>query len=369
MHKKMLYLTLQSTEEGQAAHAHVHEICDNLSHLGVEVDLGEPKYKNTNISLISRIIQFALVQGGIASSVRKADLVYIRSHFAALPTSLWARACSKVLIHEVNGPYEDIFLAYPSARVLAPLLKWMVRIQLGLADGVICVTPELARWVARESGNENVTVVPNGVNVKLFRPEAREECETENRYVIFFGALAEWQGIEALVEAAKSDLWPEGVYLLIVGDGHMRQYVEHSAKNCASIRYIGRRPYSEMPGLVAGSIGSISAQNNLNGRSDTGLSPLKLYESLACGVPVVVSDLPGLAQVVESHGCGIVVPVGDSEALARAVSLLAHDPDLRLEMGKRAESAAVSEYSWSNRAKQTLGFINSTIGKKTTSGV
>ena len=83
-----------------------------------------------------------------------------------------------------------------------------------------------------------------------------------------------------------------------------------------------------------------------------GLSPLKLYESMAAGVSVVVSDIPGLRDTVEQCGCGVVVPAGDASAIAGSVRALSRDTE-SARMGERGRLAAVAHHSWDTRAAQT----------------
>jgi len=90
-------------------------------------------------------------------------------------------------------------------------------------------------------------------------------------------------------------------------------------------------------------------------------SPLKLYESMACGVPVIASDTIGISEVVSETGCGILVPAGDATALTAATCKLAEDPALAQEMGRRGRVAAVERYSWRARSRQRRAVIEAAI--------
>jgi len=80
------------------------------------------------------------------------------------------------------------------------------------------------------------------------------------------------------------------------------------------------------------------------------MNPLKLFETLACGIPVIVSDLPGQADLVRAGRCGLVIPGNDPAALARAVAQLAAAPDEAREMGRRGAALVRAEHSWRARA-------------------
>lgn len=347
------YLCLQATREGQASYAHVHEIIKGLEQRGWNVRLYEPRYRtwSKQPGPFGRLLEFAFIQLRLFLS-EKPDVVYIRWHFASFPAAFWARLCRIPVIQEVNGPYEDLFIAWPLSRRFAWFFKWLLRTQLRWADAVISVTQELADWCKSESGNNNVFVVPNGANTELFRPDAPLSVSLPEHFVVFFGALAPWQGIETLLKALDEKEWPGDVKLVIVGDGAERFRVEDAARN-GKVIYLGTIPYKQMAGIVARSIAGLSPQNSAGGRSSTGLNPLKVFETLACGVPVVVTDFPGQADLVREGNCGIVIPPEDPGALARAVAYLYNHPHERALMGCRGRALVEKKHSWNRRAEQT----------------
>jgi glycosyltransferase involved in cell wall biosynthesis len=169
---------------------------------------------------------------------------------------------------------------------------------------------------------------------------------------VFVGALASWQGIDVVLRAVQSKAWPRDVDLVIAGDGKERGRIQVAARASDRIRWLGTIPYEESAILVSGSLAALVPMVDVP-RSKFGLSPLKLFEAMACGVPVVASDLPGLRDVVQAHDCGIIFPAGDPDALAHAVADLAEHPVRAREMGSRGRAAAVALYSWDVRAGQT----------------
>ena len=140
-------------------------------------------------------------------------------------------------------------------------------------------------------------MVGNGANTDLFLPAPSHPAPEARPYAVFIGALASWQGVGTILEAAAAPAWPDGVDLLIAGDGRERDRVLETARTNPHIRWLGTVPYDEAPALVAGSMAALVPMSDIV-RSRWGLSPLKLYEAMACGVPVVASDLPGLGDTV-----------------------------------------------------------------------
>lgn len=346
------YLCLQVTKEGQASHAHVHEIIGGLRELGHVVTLYEPRHLKRYGPLV-RAREFLRTQKRMRREAREVDVIYCRAHFATLITSWWARRRKIPMVLEVNGPYEDLFIAWPRTRYVRPLFEWLMGTQYRHADGLVTVTSGLQTWLAGETGRDDVAVIPNAANDRLFRPGRPVPEGLPDRYVAFVGALAPWQGLVHVLEAATLPEWPDDVTLLIAGDGMQHELAEEAARTNPRVLFLGKRPYGDIPGILCGSIASLVPKVELGGRSITGLSPLKLYEAMACAIPVVATDFPGQAEVLRDERCGIVIPAEDATAIAQAVRTLAEDPAEGRAMGERGRAAVEREHSWARRAEQT----------------
>ncbi len=360
------YLCLESTREGQAAYTHVNEIARGLIRKGWRVRCFAPYYGDTATTpgVLRRAIEYVRVQWRLCSAGEHPDAIYVRFHFAALPAVLWAKRARIPVIQEVNGPYDDLFLAWPWTRPCARLFRWLMRIQLRWADAIITVTPELAEWAHREAQHSYVHVVPNGANIKHFHPGAEADVAgLPGAYVVFFGALAPWQGIEILLKAVQEPAWPEGVSLVVAGDGVARGKVEHATRT-GRVVYLGSVPYRRMPGIVAQAFASVSPQTTSGRRPAVGLSPLKVFESLASGIPVVVTDIPGQADLVRDGGCGLVVPPNNPRSLAEAVAYLYLHPEERMAMGRRGRELAERAHSWDERADEIARIVKELLATK-----
>lgn len=164
-----------------------------------------------------------------------------------------------------------------------------------------------------------------------------------------------------MLSAIKSHEWPRGVALVIVGDGADKSKVIETCKFSDKLHYLPTVDQHNLAGLVASSLGSVIPKTGE--WTKTGLLPLKLFESLACSVPVIVSDWPGMADFVREHQCGIVVPPGDPEALALAVSELVSAPAEARMMGCRGAEAVRSSHSWDAKAEETFHIIHEVLSQ------
>lgn len=356
MRRQLDYVCLQPIRTGQASFAHVNEIVAGLQRRGWDVRVIEvPLPRSGRADGIRRAIAAMATQirYWARCRFRPAAFVYVRGHYAALPTAAFARAAGAIVVQEVNGPIEDAYDAWPRLRGLDRVISISLRTQFRWADAVIAVTPGLAGYVAALTGRrDGYHVVGNGADVDRFRPAAVGIGIGRQPYVVFSGALASWQGIDTLLAAAEAPSWPAGVDVVIAGDGRERGRVEIAARSNARIRRQGTVSYDASAALVAGSLAAL-VPLPAGARSRTGVAPLKFFEAMACGVPVVASDLPDIGEIVREHGCGLTFPAGDPDALARCVAELAADPGRARQMGARGREAAVALYSWDARAGQT----------------
>lgn len=360
--RRLAYLCLQSTRPGQASHAHVQEVVAGLERLGWEVVVFEPSPGPADArGLGGRGVEFLRVQWRLWRRRGEFDVLYVRAHPGALPLSLAARAARLPVVQEVNGPWSDFVAAWPQLRWVDPLGAWMLRTVVRTASAVAAVTPQLAEQ-ARGWGQRRTAVVPNAANTALFRPDVPLRAPSERPYAVFVGAFSPWQGIGTLLRAVESAHWPEGVDLVLAGGGGQQSAVEEAARRLPRVRYLGPLPYEEVPGVLAGALAGLSPKEAEAHRA-TGLSPLKLFEALACGVPVVVSDLPGQADFVRRHQCGVVVPPDDSDALARAVSALHIDREMRVTLGRRGRAAVEYDHSWSRRVEQVARLLEEVVAR------
>lgn len=269
----------------------------------------------------------------------------------------------KPVIQEVNGAIEDAVTSYRWLKPFGRILAWNMNISLRMASEVIVVTEQLAKYLAHCKDQSRIHVVPNAANTTIFHPGAVCAIKVPRNSVVFFGAFSPWQGIETMLAATKTAAWPNEATLVMVGDGKLRNRVEEEARSNPRILYLGRLPYTQVAGVVSQCLASIMVKGG-EGLGKSGLSPLKLYESLACAVPVIVSDIAGQADFVRENDCGVVIPEGTPIALAQSVAACLSQPQDWRAKGQRGWTAVRTQHSWKARAQQTLGIIASAGGDK-----
>jgi glycosyltransferase involved in cell wall biosynthesis len=352
---KIAYLTLEAARDGQASYTHIHEIIKGLKKRGWEVELFQPPYAEREISpaLWMRGLFAILTQIKFWLSYKKGTVIYIRAHYLAFPTTIIAKFFAIPVVQEINGPYEDPFVTYPSLNKVKPFLIWSMRKQYQSSLLLIGVTENITEWAEKESLGRPSYTIPNGANIDLFKPNMPKPSGLPEKYVIFFGGLSRWHGIPTILEALKSPLWPSDLSLVVIGDGAERDRVEEAAKEDQRIVYLGKKPYAQMASYIGSALCGLVVISDPQGRSKTGLCPLKLYETLACGVPCIVSDFPGQADLIRDGNCGVVIAHDNAEELSRAVNNFAFNPADAAMKGQRGATLVAEHHSWDARAEAT----------------
>lgn len=220
---------------------------------------------------------------------------------------------------------------------------------------------------------DRIEIIPPGVDTNLFHPipnaRAREWIGSyDDKTVLFVGRLDPVKGI---------DTWFRAMKLVVDADPSLRQ------RMCVCV--IGGDldddldPDSEMVRLMElkEELGIGDIVTFLGGRAQASLPfyyaaadvvvmpsryesfGLAALEAMACGTPVVASDVGGLSFVVRDGETGFLVPEGNAELFAERISLLLNDPKLRNELGAHGIEVA-QEYAWSNIAERIVELYQET---------
>ena len=169
--------------------------------------------------------------------------------------------------------------------------------------------------------------------------------------VTFVGTLKPWHGVADLLAAAALAKRPWK--LRIIGDGPERAALEEQAAGLGiEVDFRGAVAPADMPGQLAGSAIGVAPYPDLGGEQQQYFSPLKVYEYLAAGLPVVASAVGQLPQILGE--LGTLVPPSDPAALAAAIDDLAADPVLRGELGWRGRVQAEEKHSWAGAVDHIL---------------
>ncbi len=231
-------------------------------------------------------------------------------------------------------------LLYAAARLMFTRVR-------GRLDRLVAVSDE-ARSLASRYFPGDYEIIPNGVDLTRFSPEsaAPSRFPDSGPVVLFVGRNEPRKGIGvllgALPELARS---VPGVRLVVAGAGFDEEKLLRRLPGHLRDRVFvaGRVPNEELPGYYAAA--DVFCAPALGGES----FGVVLLESLACGTPVVASDIPGYRAVVERTGGGDTFPAGDEAGLASALQKMLSDGERREALARRGLEG-VREFSWEKLA-------------------
>ena len=162
---------------------------------------------------------------------------------------------------------------------------------------------------------------------------------------LYSGNIANKQGIEIIVEAARQLHYRRDILFLICGEGSQRNLLAEKAADLSNVRFMPLQPVERLGDLVG--LASVHLLPQLAGAADLVL-PSKLTNMLASGRPVIATAEPGTGLADEVEGCGIVVPPGNADAFSHAIAMLADEPARAADYGNVARCRA--EERWSREA-------------------
>lgn len=205
--------------------------------------------------------------------------------------------------------------------------------------------------------SNKISIIPNGVNLTLFKKMSVSKkslgLDENNQYIVFVGNLAPWQGLDCLINSMPKVISNNiRAKLLIVGDGILKNDLIKQVNKLKLenfVIFLGSVPYEDVPRYI--NVSDVCVAPFIKSR-DNFMSPLKLFEYLACGVPVVTSNIRGAKELIENNGCGLLFNPDNCDELAESILIILNDKKLRDEMGERGRIAVVSGYSWESVAKK-----------------
>lgn len=367
---------LHSVSAGSGANVHVREFIHAMRRLGVEADVvgtGLPpttlRGRRRRVPVPQRmkdLVYLAQNLGNRRIAERAArrfapDVLYVRGGPYMAYGAQVARSLSLPMYYEINSPFPEEHLRFHGGG-FAALGRRIERRQRATARAIFVVSHELRELLMQDGvPPDKVEVVRNGVDLSRFDPTPRADDGVVR--MGFVGSLQAWHGIAELIDVAERVL-PAAPHarLELAGDGPMADWLRARlacSPVASSILWRGRIAIDEVPAFLQRMDILLAPYPAVEGFY---FSPLKVFEYLAAGRPVVASRIGQIRELVQDGSSGLLVAPGDVQATAQACLRLIGDPRLRRALGAGARAAA-EPHTWDANARAVLGRVVATMSE------
>jgi glycosyltransferase involved in cell wall biosynthesis len=363
---RVLIVTAESIAEGHAAHTRTSATAGILRQLGHHVTIvGVDDGPYSGVSFYRRLLRYVRINRTMVRLLPDYDVVIARGHFAHLPWVLMAQRMNKPVIYEMNGYVFDAMTTYNVLMPVQPLIKICYMMQFARSARILCVTQEIAEHIRNLGGYTTVETISNGVDSTIFHPGPDDEA---GDYAIFPSSLAPWHGVQTLLDAVVHPAWPKDLKLVIAGDGVQAPLVRERAARNPVIQYLGLLDQETLAAKLRAARIGLCLVEPVESRVMSEVYPLKLFEMMASGVPVVATDLPGQRDIIRDSGAGVMVPLHDPAAVAEAVRTLQLSPE-RKALGIAGAAAVQARYDWRFGAAALDRVLRSAVNDRSATGV
>lgn len=234
---------------------------------------------------------------------------------------------------------------------LPTVAKWTFQ----SADKIICYTEyEKAELVKLGIPPINVEIIHNGINTNLFRPRL---LESESKNILWIGRYTPGKGVEYLIHAfAQFHKTHPDFSLLMIGRGPNKDAMIELVQKLGlegAVRMLDFVANDKLPEVYR------SARAFVLPSIEEGV-PRSILEAMACGVPVICTELPQLVNIVSGAGC--VVPLRDSQSIAEQLDRIVRHPEWATALGREGVRRARSDHSWDDTVRRTLELYEKVIG-------
>ncbi len=217
------------------------------------------------------------------------------------------------------------------------------------ADIIICLSETLKDWILKEKLRENkIFVVPHSVKDEFF------DIKRENpNYICYTGSLYKWKGVDTLISAMK--YLPEERLVIVGGGSRLKDLKELAKKEKVLERVIFTEnvPHYEIPKYL--SQAKIAVLPNIEEQPSLFSSPLKLFEYMAAGVPIVASNLKVFKEILSENDALFFEP-GNPKSLAEAIKKIIGNSEFAKSVSEKLKNKA-KNYTYQKRAEKVLEII------------
>jgi glycosyltransferase involved in cell wall biosynthesis len=375
-------------EKFVGASVKIWDLANNLHSIGHEVFLFLPKYNFKTSKLAFKVIEVPFLDFPIVRLlsfnlillfmllikffIKRPDVVYVRRMTSVIPL-LYAKIFKKAFFYEVNDdPYNSQYHQGSKTKFLIKsfLSTKIDEVNLRFCDRTFIISQNLLKKICDLNPFMQVKkmiVTHSGANTQLFKPKKKLECRVilklalSNKYIGFVGTLLKHQGLDNLIKAAPQVLSQEPLCkFVLIGEGPMKKkWIDKVEREGLSNSFLfpGQVKYEKVAvwlGAMDICVAPFLKEAGLR-------SPVKLFDYMACGRPVVASKISGSTDIFENSGAVKLIKPEDPAILADTILDLLVDENKAQQIGKKGREIVVAQYDRKILAKKISDVAKSSL--------
>lgn len=290
-----------------------------------------------NAGIFLQNICFFFVAGVSSIFVSADTVIYSRQPFMLVPALIFGR-------HAVFESHEG---------------RWTPAVRCAVSLGLRIITITHAsseKYLSLGMKKQRLAVATDAVDISLFSDlPSKDECrkiygiDSLAQVAMYTGSfgLYEWKGLDVFLDASNQVKKP--IVFCAVGGSKTEIARLRESRKYPNVIFVEKKTQREIPQLLCAADVLVIPNKKGNETSELHTSPMKLFEYLAAGRPIVASRLPSLLEVIDERSAIIVEP-NDPSALAKGIERAYEDAGLAKKLGE-ASKALSKKYSWDERAR------------------
>ncbi|MFW6768311.1 glycosyltransferase family 4 protein [Acinetobacter pittii] len=242
-----------------------------------------------------------------------------------------------------------------SKKVIAFLVKAYEKYACNKLDGVVAATPFIRDKFLKI--NKNTIDINNYPKLEEFSSIPTDTLK--GNQVCYIGGLADVRGIVEMVQAINST--QSEAKLVLAGDfsdKNLEQSVMEM-EGWEKVNFLGYVGRNEIKNTLASSVAGLVVLHPTRSYLDS--LPVKMFEYMCAGIPVIASDFPLWRSIVNDAQCGVCVDPLKPYEIAKAINYFINNPDKARVMGEQGRAAVVEKYNWSIEENKLLNFYSSIL--------
>ena len=370
---KIIYPIPEKVPSSYARFIQIFNTCNSLANLGLKVEMCCSLKKGYKVKDLESFYNIKISPNLI---IKTFPLIYIKNflHLKISSQLIYKLGLVVYLFSQRKENKYIIFLRYPKLGSLFSFLKKYLNLfiiyevheifslknkklykieknLLNTSDLIICITERLKKEILTifQIDSQKIHVIPDAVRDDWLNIKNEKE-----EYIFYAGSLKKWKGVDVLIKAMK---YLPGEKLLIAGNGEEFSNLQNMVKKenlQDRIKFLGYIPHTEIPKFL--SKAKILVLPNVEEDTSVFTSPLKLFEYMAAGKPIVASDIPSLREILKHEENAYLVKPRNPIVLAEGIKKVLYDKKLRRKISLKAKEE-VKKYTYSIRAQKIKKLI------------